>query len=281
MPLRRWFLALLAPLLGGASAEAQQAADDALIVTGVTDAAGGGGMKAGDGQWHFTTSLVVWRAGDGPVKNQPLRLEMALPSDAALKRWMDEFPVGKGVRVRLVAAPTLHGNRYLAQFDKYLGPSTDAELSAKAEPILRPPPYHHPKLGRFVPDTRLPDMFEGQALWQGRQTKVVLMAGGSTTLDDRAETFLRLTSAQDQWAARSEDRIFEELYDVWNDNWRNDNQPKLVRKDWLARLRLQSIVVNEDGSFEFHYEDGDLFWGHAIMASGTFEDGVTHAEMWG
>jgi hypothetical protein len=44
-------------------------------------------------------------------------------------------------------------------------------------------------------------------------------------------------------------------------------------------MRLKSVTVYPDGSFDFWHDDGDLFWGHSIQVSGDLLDGPTHADI--
>lgn len=287
MALRRWLMALAAPLLGG-SAVAQQAdgpADDPLVVTGVTSALGGGGFKIDDRDnpdaWTYSVHLIVWRQGKGSPQRILLRLEKALPSQAALSRWMEKVPSGKTVSVRLAAPPKRDGSRYLAQIADYLGQTGDAELAAIAEPMLRPAPFVHPRLGRFTPWERIPTIFEGKSSWRGQPVKLILESEGEGTLDDRAANMLTLLAESERWHAAVEARIIAELYDTWVENWRKEGEPLLSRPEWLSRMRLESITLSEQGGITFDFDDGDLFWGHTIQASGSQSEGITDASIYG
>jgi hypothetical protein len=44
-------------------------------------------------------------------------------------------------------------------------------------------------------------------------------------------------------------------------------------------MRVEFIKVHRDGPIEFMYDDGDLFWGHQLVAIGTLAGGVTSAEI--
>ena len=44
----------------------------------------------------------------------------------------------------------------------------------------------------------------------------------------------------------------------------------------MDRMELDDICVNSDGSITLYYDDGDMFWGHAIEVDveddGTYSD---------
>ena len=49
----------------------------------------------------------------------------------------------------------------------------------------------------------------------------------------------------------------------------------------MERMELESIEVRADGSFQFWFGDGDLFYGHSIWVSGDLENGPNDAAMEG
>ena len=49
----------------------------------------------------------------------------------------------------------------------------------------------------------------------------------------------------------------------------------------MDRMELESIEIRADGSFEFWFADGDMFYGHSIHVSGDMENGPDRADMEG
>ena len=49
----------------------------------------------------------------------------------------------------------------------------------------------------------------------------------------------------------------------------------------MGRMELESIEIRADGSFEFWFADGDMFYGHSIHVSGGMENGPDDASMEG
>jgi hypothetical protein len=54
-----------------------------------------------------------------------------------------------------------------------------------------------------------------------------------------------------------------------------------LKEEFKARMALESVTVEADGSFQFWYGDGDLFWGHSIQVSGNLAEGPTDASLAG
>lgn len=84
---------------------------------------------------------------------------------------------------------------------------------------------------------------------------------------------------QDQatWNARVLDCSAAELLPIKNESWLEGDEAELTADQFRGRLVLQSVVLSADGSFEYCYGDGDLFWGHAIEISGDLTEGPRSA----
>ena len=46
------------------------------------------------------------------------------------------------------------------------------------------------------------------------------------------------------------------------------------REQFIERLELDAVQISADGRFEFWFNDGDLFWGHAIHVTGSLDKGA-------
>ena len=49
----------------------------------------------------------------------------------------------------------------------------------------------------------------------------------------------------------------------------------------MERMELDAVQISAGGSFEFWFNDGDLFWGHAIHVTGALDKGPESAQMEG
>ena len=76
--------------------------------------------------------------------------------------------------------------------------------------------------------------------------------------------------AQKSWRAKVMAYAVKQLLPLKNDTWLGDDEQPLSAKQFQARMKLDSITVSPDGSFDFWHDDGDLFWGHSIQISGGF-----------
>ncbi len=99
------------------------------------------------------------------------------------------------------------------------------------------------------------------------------------TIDPALQVARALWKDQEQWARRIEDYAVQELLRLKNESWLDAEEVELTADQFKARMTLESITVEPDGSFDFWHDDGDLFCGHSIQVSGNLSEGPTDADI--
>lgn len=252
---------------------------DAPVVTGIVDWMGpsaNSGIPGAD--WIGSLTLLVWREGDGPAITERLWVEQTLgKGDQATKAWMSQFSAGETVRLALAGPVDRTAIGFRARLASKMPTAEDEELRAIAAPLLNPPPFDDPVLGRFVPHARMPALYEQVADWLGQPLNLTLSTQTPADLPGCAATAVALINDAARWQAAAEAMIVESLYDLWLEEWREEEDPVLDQADFLARLTRPALTVYADGSFEFEWEDDGLFLGHCVMATGSLEEGFDDA----
>ena len=74
-----------------------------------------------------------------------------------------------------------------------------------------------------------------------------------------------------------------ELANDWaSDGGCEEREPEeITRGQFMERLEPDAVQISGDGSFDFWFNDGALFWGHIIHVTGSLEGGPEKAEMEG
>lgn len=93
------------------------------------------------------------------------------------------------------------------------------------------------------------------------------------------EAATRLFSEQARWHHRVREYAVEQLLPLKNDTWLDEDEEAMSADEFLSKMSLESICVDESGDLTFWHNDGDLFWGHAIEIRGDLSDGLTDADI--
>ncbi len=102
--------------------------------------------------------------------------------------------------------------------------------------------------------------------------------------DDRAAALVaaaRLFAEQAQWQRRVREYAVEQLLPLKNRSWLDEDETESSADEFLAKMRIESISIDESGDVTFWHDDGGLFLGHAISISGTISEGLTSASIAG
>ncbi|MCB2082895.1 MAG: DUF2262 domain-containing protein [Sphingomonadaceae bacterium] len=139
--------------------------------------------------------------------------------------------------------------------------------------------FSHPELGEFRAGSDPDTTVEREWTWCDKPIRLVLSKDGGS-FEEAAVHALELKAKERLWNAEFTDRIHAELFDTWNDVWRQDD-PEMGKAEWLGRMTMESLDVTAEGFFTAYYRDGDLFWGHWIEVFGKTDEGAKHASMMG
>ena len=251
---------------------AAQFQSEELTVLAVTGANGFGGGKAGKEKlWTASIGLTAWMEEDSSDIHRGEFVLSTITDDKLLgylqRRTRPDFIIKFRGRV------SEDGQRLLLL--DLPEPGFDPDLKAILEEQKKPVTFWEEGLGTFTLDRRV-DWFETEVDWLGGQISLVFDAG-----EDRAEVLQKaktLLSGAADWDERIRAYAADDLLASAND-WAEDGE--ITREQFIQRMELESIEIRADGSFEFWFADGDMFYGHSIHVSGDMENGPDDASMEG
>lgn len=248
-------------------------------MTGVVGGRSAGGSRnAQEAQWSLHVDLIAWRTAHAPLQETPLLLTRMVSDDElrALRdtiqadsviafeaRLCEHSPFGDA-RAELVRLLDAHEAR------------TDPELARILARSIAPVEISDPVLGRLV-FNRAVDWFEGQVPWLGKTIDVALSAEGRKDPVPALRSTKVLLGSMAAWSRQIKRLAVSALLDLKNECWLDEGEPAISGAESLARIQVTSMTVHPDGSFEFWHDDGDMFWGHSILVSGSLALRVTDA----
>ncbi len=243
-----------------------------LTILAVTGANGfGGGKTRGETLWTASIGLTAWMEEDSPDIHRGEFVLSTIGDEQLLevlrRRTRPDFIIKFRGRV------SEDGKRLLLL--DLPEPGFDPDLKAILEEQKKPVTFWEEGLGTFTLNRQV-DWFETEVDWLGGQISLVFDAG-----EDRAEVLQRaktLLAGAADWDQRIRAYAADDLLASAND-WAEDEE--ITREQFIQRMELESIEIRADGSFEFWFADGDMFYGHSIHVSGDMENGPDDAAMEG
>lgn len=250
-------------------------------VVGLVHPLGSGGGHGQELTWSLNFSFVFWRKAGSEINERTLHVSKPDLTDTELRELMGAIKGDTVLRVRLRFPAHQDREDYLrAELIESCGPhAADVELNAKADQLRQPVTVKHPYFGILTLDRKF-NWYETEVPWNSDPISL------SLSLDDCDDEQALLASAhelfrgQQTWDKRIREYAVDELLSLGNE-WLQEGEQELTQRTFNARINLQSISLNPDGSFEFWFDDGGIFGGHAIMVSGTLTDGPNDAGIHG
>lgn len=115
-------------------------------------------------------------------------------------------------------------------------------------------------------------------MWLGETVRVSIEQ--SEEMQIQLNHLTRLLDDAAKWDERIRNFAAEELTELKNDSWLEEDEEEWSEANFAKQLSLQEITFTEE-EFTFWFDDGDLFWGHTVYVSNTIEDGPYDASMGG
>ncbi len=245
------------------------------VITGVVGPRGATCSKWGaDVDWTMRFELRAWKDAVGLLHAELLSVSRKIPDDE------EELP-SRIKAFSLVAVRVTRPVDGVAELIDLLRTDVvDEELAAVSLELQKPIVHQDVKLGTLVLDREL-DWFDTKAQWGARMISLTIGAVDDQPPKVALEAALALFDESSAWERRVRGYAADELLALKNESWLDEDEHPVSRDQFLDRLKLESIGVDEDGGFEFGFDDGDLFWDHEILVSGDLNSGPTSASISG
>ncbi|SFH61715.1 DUF2262 domain-containing protein [Planctomicrobium piriforme] len=246
-----------------------------VIIDGVVSPTCQGGLrgKTQDYEVHSFTVAAWLKAGE-QVRKTELDILRAAASNT---KYLYDFPGCSLQRMSVL----MSGDETRAIYEKSLPMETaNPDLLAIAEELKKPVTVVAGRFGTLTLDRRI-DHFDGEAIWNGEKTKVTFRSKDGKPDQAAIENSEKLWSNEFHWEKRIKVIAVEDLLELKNENWSDEDDPEFTAEEFVKRMTLQTICVQNDGRFEFWYDDGDLFSGHSIVVRGSLEKGIRDASIQG
>jgi hypothetical protein len=250
-------------------------------VLGVASARGGGrGNAEGDYPWTYRCTFNAWKLGAAGMQTRDLCIRQRVTDEALfdLVKAMAPYCV---LRIRARVTDDPESATAMALLEEVVGvDASDPELNDFAHQLRESSTFEDATFGTFTLD-RATNWYEAEIEWNGERIGLILEAFEEADVQESLRTGRSLWRDQSGWNARVHERAVQDLLPLKNDGWLEEGEVALTPYQFQESMTLESITVSAEGSFEFFFDDGDLFWGHSIIVHGSLTEGLTSTEIYG
>lgn len=221
--------------------------------------------------------FCAWRTQDGRLLQGKQRCEWQGLDEAQAAAWMQRITSWQQLEL-VVAGRTTTGALLVQQIGFPEQP--DDDLTRLGEIWQQPVVLETALFGGLELDRGL-DMYDGVADWGGTEISLSLSCEDAAMPESALATATALFEQQAHWQRQIVACAVEKLLPLKNENWLAEDQSPLTEEAFRGHLEVQSIVAEDEGAFTVYFDDGDLFWGHAIVVRGSLAQGATDADIAG
>ena len=249
-------------------------------ILAVTGAGGFGGSRTQEnGPWLAVLELTAWKEEDSEEPAHREKAQLVAVADDRLMDYLRRRVRGDSV-FQIMVRPSEDGKQFL--MTELPQPEIDPEMKAILEEQKKPVSIWVPELGTFTLN-RLVNWFEAEVEWLGQPARLDI--DREEDWDACVEQAKALMADQKGWDEKvrsfAADQLLEQANDWARDAAEGEEPEEITREQFMERLELDAVQISADGRFEFWFNDGDLFWGHAIHVTGSLVKGPEMAQMEG
>lgn len=258
--------------------EAMYAAAPVVDVLGILKSGGGGHTEA-DGQFNMTLKFDTWKMPPGKLHTSELSVDFISSQEKcdAIRKSLVKYNIYRIKAKVLLASEDFDWDE--AELVEFVGADTsDSELNEYLLGLQKPVTYQDRELGVFTLN-RDYDLFQSKTQWNGQEIQLTLNVKELDENNAALKTAHELWSRQADWDQRVRQYLEQEMLPVKNDSWRDDGEAEVGAAEFRAKTELESILVNDDDSFEFWFDDGEMFGYHMLYCRGELTRGFFQASL--
>lgn len=186
--------------------------------------------------------------------------------------------------IKVLVKPTIENGCNKFQLKKVLSKNiNDKDLEKILEKILekrKEPVYYNSKnIGQFILNRSI-DWFEGKSIWKGKNIDI-FFAGDLNKINKTESNADKILSKQIEIDKYIKQEICKELLPLKNESWLDENEEKITEEEFVSKISLDSIIVNNEDDYVMNFYDGNIFWGHCIVVEANLDGKVDYISIQG
>ena len=273
----------MAVIIGGMSSDADNVST--IVVHGLRDPLGSTTFTI-DKSETSRCRLIAWRVaeaggtqlpndlGSRGVMTEPISLHQ--PGGVRVRLAMDQLAPKDSIAAFEIELPKRHDDgTWSAALQNLLGPTEDAALAEIAEKNAAAVVLEDKRHGRMELN-RIFGCFVGQTSWASLDLAIHVESDNPDEAAAMLAEAQPIWDAADRWQQSLHTIVAERLLDVFNSQWREEDEAELTPEQFVKRIRPMFLTIADDAVC-FECDDDDLFGGHRIKVDGTIANGLEDA----
>ncbi|MDB5344638.1 MAG: hypothetical protein JWP89_3015 [Schlesneria sp.] len=244
------------------------------VIEGVVLPGQGGTFGASGDYMVHRIAFGAWCRLGGPVVEHELTLLRPVPLKQSYLDDYADFSI-RQIGVFL----SLDETRGVVQEERK-AMEVNAELLSSAKSLRTPIEFATERWGKFK-FNRACCTWDGSGRWDRKKVRISLRSQPGEVPDAAAVACESLWGEEKKWMVACRDKAAADLLPVKNSFWLQDGEAAMTESVFRNKIKLQSVSVGNDGTFQFWFECADLFAGHAIAIKGDLASGLAEAEIAG
>ncbi|OWA34034.1 hypothetical protein B9G55_17020 [Saccharibacillus sp. O16] len=226
-----------------------------------------------------------------------------VPLDFPLQQilFLDKEDGGRSMRFALesqdgrrVEASLMQMGRAFRDLDLIMQGAQDTEIEkafySMSDLVVPPPPIKRTKADNPPIELQGQGQLEFEELLQWfkgsihvgeRKIRVALNTADRDEALELLPTLFELADALEETDASACRYAAEELLELKNDVWLDEEEEELSEEEFMSRMELESVTLEVEGRAAFWYADGDLFGGHTICVERNADRQFVSADLMG
>lgn len=250
----------------------EEAEKEVLLLVGANGVSGG---KIGNEEYWVAAVHYIAMKENGVLQNKKGRLEQKFTYDD-LHTLQGKVKANSIIKAKVRQG---EGDRLLlVELLEYK--EKDQELETLLQEQMKDIFYKHPYFGKLKLDKRV-HWFAGKMDWHNNKVRFNVDQDEPEKMDKALVLAQQIFEQKEKWDREAKDFAAEKLLELKNDTWLDDGEETLTKEQFTGKLTLTDFSINPEGEFEFWFDDGDTFWGHAILVDGSVGKGFADASIQG
>lgn len=245
---------------------------DILAVTGASGF--GGGKVDGDELLTVGAGLTAWMEEDSAEIHQG-NFRLVTKADETLVRYLQQR-LPRDFIIKCKVRPHAEGKLFML-----VGlpePAFDPDLKAILLEQKKPVTVEIEGLGVFNLNRGM-GVLQQEIDWLGYEVQLCLDQEADRAAC--AAAALALLNDKSGWDGKIRALAADKLLEQANEWAADADEEEITREDFMTKLEPETIDVSADGSFQFWFNDGGVFFGHFVRVTGNVHEGAIDAVMEG